>query len=92
MRRQSGGWNRKISVLLCAAASGGLAALVVRAALYRQAPRGAVPLETGGVPAPEAGARAAVLRRAVGALGSANLAIFGGLVAVTAVLSEEAAD
>ena len=71
-------------------ASTGLAAVVIQLVLYRQAPEGAVPLETGGVPAPEASDRAARLQRAVSALGSANIALFGGLVAVTAALSEEA--
>lgn len=54
-------------------------------ALYRQAPEGAVPLETGGVSAPEASARAARLQRIV----SASVALFGSLVAVTTVMSEE---
>ena len=54
-------------------------------ALYRQAPEGAVPLETGGVPAPEASARSAQLQRIV----SASVALFGSLVAVTTVMSEE---
>jgi hypothetical protein len=81
---------RAKDVLFGVASSTGLAALVVQAVLYRQAPEGAVPLETGGVPAPEASVRASRLQRAVSALGSANVALFGGLVAVTAVLSEEA--
>jgi hypothetical protein len=67
------------------AASTGLSALVIQLALYRQAPEGAVPLETGGVPAPEASARAARLQRIV----SASVALFGSLVAVTTVMSEE---
>ena len=67
------------------AASTGLSALVTQLALYRQAPEGAVPLETGGVPAPEASARAARLQRIV----SASVALFGSLVAVTTVMSEE---
>ncbi len=49
-----------------------------------------MPLETGGVPAPEASGRAALLQRAVSALGSANVALFAGLVAVTATLSQKA--
>lgn len=44
-----------------------------------------MPLETGGVPAPEASARAARLQRIV----SASVALFGSLVAVTTVMSEE---
>ena len=71
------------------AASTGLSALVIQLALYRQAPEGAVPLETGGVPAPEASARAARLQRIVSAIGSASVALFGSLVAVTTVMSEE---
>ncbi len=67
------------------AASTGLSALVIQLALYRQAPEGAVPLETGGVPAPKASARAARLQRIV----SASVALFGSLVAVTTVMSEE---
>ncbi len=67
------------------APSTGLSALVTQLALYRQAPEGAVPLETGGVPAPEASARAARLQRIV----SASVALFGSLVAVTTVMSEE---
>lgn len=67
------------------AASTGLSALVTQLALYRQAPEGAVPLETGGVPAPEASARAARLQRIV----SASVALFGSLVAVTTVMSQE---
>lgn len=58
---------------------------MIQLALYRQAPEGAVPLETGGVPAPEASARAARLQRIV----SASVALFGSLVAVTTVMSEE---
>jgi hypothetical protein len=67
------------------AASTGLSALVIQLALYRQAPEGAVPLETGGVPAPEASALAARLQRIV----SASVALFGSLVAVTTVMSQE---
>jgi hypothetical protein len=73
--------------LMGAAASAGLAAVAAQVALNRQAPQGAVPLRTGGVPAPGAGAKAAALQRAVSALGSANVALFAGLVAVTAALS-----
>jgi hypothetical protein len=77
-------------VLLGAAASAGLAAIVAQLVLYRQAPQGSVPLESGGVPASEASARAALLQRTVSALGSVEVALFGALVAVTALLSEEA--
>ena len=78
--------------LMGVATSTGLAALIVQILLNRQAPRNAVPLKTGGAPAPEAGPRATVLQRAVGALGSANVAVFAALVAVTAMLSKEATE
>ena len=76
-------------VLTGAAATTGLAALVAQVLLNHQAPEGAVPLETGGVPAPEASDRAALLQRLVSALGSANVVLFAGLIAATTVLSEE---
>ena len=78
--------------LMGVAASTGLAALIVQIALNRRVPRNAVPLQTGGVPAPEAGDLTSLLQRTVGALGSANVALFGGLVAVTALLSQEAGE
>ena len=71
------------------AASTGLSALVTQLAHYRQAPEGAVPLETGGVPAPRGlcpgGPPAADRQRDR----SASVALFGSLVAVTTVMSEE---
>lgn len=77
-------------LLMGAAATAGLAAVAAQVALNRQAPQGAVPLETGGVPAPVSSGTAALLQRAVGALGSMNVALFASLVAVSAVLSAEA--
>ncbi|HEV2094205.1 MAG TPA: hypothetical protein VGR18_13670 [Rubrobacter sp.] len=74
--------------LMGAAASAGLAAVAAQISLNRRAPQGAVPLESGGVPAPEAGQTTALIQRAVGALGGVNAALFAGLIAVTAVLSE----
>jgi hypothetical protein len=47
-----------------------------------------VPLESGGTPAPEAGDTTALIQRAVGALGGVNVALFGGLIAVTAAVSK----
>jgi len=67
--------------LMGAAAFTGLSALVAQLVLNHQAPEGAVPLETGGVPAPEASDRAARLQRLVSALGSVNVALFAGLIA-----------
>ncbi len=77
-------------VLMGVSGSTGLTVLVLQILLYRQAPMGAVPLETGSVPAAEASARAALLQRTVSALGSVQIALFTGVVAVTAVLSERA--
>jgi hypothetical protein len=74
--------------LMGAAASAGLAAVAAQISLNRRAPEGAVPLESGGVPAPEAGDTTALIQRAVGALGGVNVALFGALVATTAVLSK----
>ena len=74
--------------LMGAAASAGLAAVAAQISLNRRAPEGAVPLESGGVPAPEAGDTTALIQRAVGALGGVNVALFAGLVAVTAALSK----
>ena len=74
--------------LMGAAASAGLAAVAAQISLNRRAPEGAVPLESGGVPAPEAGDTTALIQRAVGALGGVNVALFASLVAVTAVLRQ----
>jgi hypothetical protein len=87
--RRAPGLSLTKDVLMGVAATTGLAALIVQVALNRQAPQGAVPLETGGVPAPEATDRAALLQRLVSALGSANVALFAGLIVATTVLSEE---
>ena len=77
-------------VLMGVTGSTGLTVLVLQILLYRQAPEGAVPLENGSVPAPEASARAALLQRAVSALGSVHVALFAGIVVLTTVLSAEA--
>ena len=74
--------------MMGAAASAVLAAVAAQISLNRRAPEGAVPLESGGVPASEAGERTALIQRAVGALGGVNVALFGALVATTAVLSK----
>ncbi len=74
--------------LMGAAGTAGLAAVLAQISLNRRAPEGAVPLESGGLPAPEAGETTALIQRAVGALGGVNAALFAGLVAVTAALSK----
>ena len=76
------------NALTGAAGMAGLAAVLAQVSLNRRAPQGAVPLESGGVPAPEAGETTALIQRAVGALGGVNVALFAGLVAVTAALSK----
>jgi hypothetical protein len=87
--RHAHGLSLTKDVLTGVAASTGLVALVAQVMLNHQAPGGAVPLETGGVPAPEASDKAARLQRLVGALGSVNVALFGGLIAATTALCEE---
>ena len=72
-------------VLFGVAGSAGLVVLVLQILLNRQAPGGAVPLETGGVPAPEASARASLMQRSVSAMGSVHVALFAALIAATAV-------
>ena len=74
--------------LMGAAGMAGLAAVLAQVSLNRRAPEGAVPLESGGVPAPEAGETTALIQRAVGALGGVNVALFAALVAVTAAASK----
>jgi hypothetical protein len=81
---------RAKDALMGAGGSLGLLVLVLQVVLYRQAPGGAVPLETGGIPAAEASARASQLQRAVSSLGSVHVALFAGLIALTTVLSAEA--
>ncbi len=73
-------------VLMGVTGSVGLSVLVLQIVLYRQAPKGAVPLETGGVPAVEASDRASWLQRAVSVLGSVHIALFAGIVALTTML------
>ena len=79
-------------VLFGVAALTGLASLVVQRVLSRQAPEGAVPTETGNVPAPETPDGAARLVRVVSALGNANFALFAGIIAVTTILSMRAGE
>ncbi len=58
------------------------------ARLAKQAPGGAVPVETGTVPAPETPPTAARIQRSLGVLGNVNIASGIALVAVNAVLSQ----
>ncbi len=58
------------------------------ARLAKQAPGGAVPVETGTVPAPETPPTAARIQRSLGVLGNVNIASGIALVAVNGVLSQ----
>lgn len=66
-------------VLMGVAGSAGLSVLALQIVLYRQAPKGAVPLEAGGVPAAEASDQACWHQRAVSALGSVHIGLFAGI-------------
>jgi hypothetical protein len=58
------------------------------ARLARQAPDGAVPVETGTKPAPDTPPKAAGIQRSLGMLGNLNIASGVGLVAVNAILAQ----
>ena len=75
-------------VLMAAAVLTGVVSGVQGARLAKQAPDGAVPIETGTVPAPETPAKAAGIQRSLGFLGNANIASGVALVAVNAVLAQ----
>jgi hypothetical protein len=60
------------------------------ARLARQAPEGGVPIERGTEPAPETPKPAARIQRTLGLLGSANVATGLALVAVNAVMAQQA--
>ena len=58
--------------------------------LSRQAPDGATPLDSGVSPAPEMSEEAARLLRRVNVLGNVNIAVLGGVIAVSTILSMKA--
>ena len=68
----------------------GIANGVLGAALARQVPNGAVPVETGTVPAPETPPRAARIQRAIGLFGTLNIASGVLLVAENALFRRRA--
>ncbi len=70
----------------------GLAAIASGLRLTRQAPDGAVPVETGTEPAPETPEQATSLLRAVNVLGNVNLGLIGAIVGVTTILSMKAGE
>lgn len=68
----------------------GVATGVQGARLAAQAPDGAVPIESGTVPASETPKKAASLQRSIGLLGNLNILAGAGVVAVNALLSQAA--
>ncbi len=62
-----------MDVLMAASVVTGIANGVLGASLARQAPEGAVPVETGTVPSVETPARAARIQRAIGLFGTLNI-------------------
>jgi hypothetical protein len=76
--------------LLLTTALTGVATAIEGIRFSRQAPDGAVPLEDGSTPAPEASPAAARSKRTLNALGAANALAEVGLVAVNAALAQDA--
>ena len=76
--------------LLATAAATGLASIASGLQLTRQAPDGAVPIDSGVSPAPEMSDEAARLLRRVNMLGNVNIAVLGGVIAVSTILSMKA--
>jgi hypothetical protein len=74
--------------LMAAAVLTGVANGVQGARLARQAPDGAVPVQTGTKPAPETPPKAARIQRSLGVLGNLNIASGVALVAVNALLAQ----
>jgi hypothetical protein len=74
--------------LMAAAVLSGIANGVQGARLARQAPDGAVPVETGTKPSTETPAKAARIQRSLGVLGNLNIAAGVALIAVNAVLAQ----
>jgi hypothetical protein len=74
--------------LMAAAVATGIAAGVQGARLAKQAPNGAVPVDTGTEPAPETPAKAAKIQRTIGVLGTLNIGTGVALTAVNAVLAQ----
>ena len=81
---------RTKDALLATAAATGLASIVSGLQLARQAPDGAVPIDSGVSPAPEMPDEAARLLRRVNVLGNVNIAVLGGVIAVSTILSMKA--
>ena len=56
----------------------------------RQAPDGAVPIDSGVSPSPEMSEEASRLLRRVNVLGNINIGVLGGVIAVSTILSQKA--
>lgn len=80
--------SRAKDALMAAAVVSGIANGVQGARLARQAPDGAVPVQTGTKPAADTPPRAARIQRSIAVLGNLNLASGVALVAVNAVLAQ----
>ena len=74
--------------LMAAAVVTGVGSGVQGARLARQAPDGAVPVQTGTRPAPETPAKAAKIQRSLGVLGTLNIVAGVALVAVNGILAQ----
>ena len=83
------GLSKAKDVLMGIAVTTGVANGALGARLAKSAPEGAVPVETGTQPAPETPRKAARVQRALGVLGTCNIATGVALVAVNAVLAQE---
>jgi hypothetical protein len=81
---------RAKDALLATAAVAGLASIISGLSLSRQAPDGATPIDSGVSPAPEMSEEAAKLLRRVNLLGNVNIAVLGGVIAVSTILSMKA--
>jgi hypothetical protein len=79
-------------ILFVASILTGLASIASGLRLSRQAPEGAVPVETGTKPAPETPEEAASLLRTVNVLGNVSLGLIGAIVGVTTMLSMKAGE
>lgn len=77
-------------VLFASAALSGLASIVSGLQLTKQAPEGAVPINSGVEPTFETPEKAAKLLRTVNSLGNLNLALLGSLIAVSTILAQKA--
>ena len=83
---------RTKDALLATAAATGLISMISGLQLTRQAPDGAVPIDSGVSPAPEMSEEAARLLRRVNVLGNVNIAVLGGVIAVSTILSMKASE